>query len=66
MNDGIATGGRLRLLRGQKKLTLESLEKKYAKKIAASGPLQRQQIYERMAEEWLKQKNHKPSAATLW
>ena len=66
MKNGIATGGMGRLLRGQKKLTIESLEKKYTKEIAAAGPRQKQQIHERMTAEWLKQKNHKPSAATLW
>jgi hypothetical protein len=66
MKPGIAIGGWSRLWRGQKELTMENLEKECSEEIAAAGPLQKKQIYERMAGELLKQKNHKPCAATLW
>lgn len=66
MKNGIATGGWRRLKRGQKELSMESLEKKYAKELAAAGPQQKHEIHARMAEELLKQKNHKPSAGALW
>jgi hypothetical protein len=66
MKNGIAKGGFWRLLKGQKELSMESLEKKYTKELAAAGPQKKQEIYVRMAEELSKQKNHKPSARTLW
>jgi hypothetical protein len=66
MKNGIATGGLGRLQWGQKELSKESIEKKYAKEIAAAEPHQKEKIYQRMAEELSRQKNHKPSAYTLW
>ena len=66
MKDGIAEGGLGRLQHGQKELSMESIEKKYAKEIAAAEPHEKERIYQRMAEELARQRNHKPSAATLW
>jgi hypothetical protein len=66
MKNGIVQDGFERLKRGQKKLTMEAIEKKYAKEIAAAQPHQKQQIYRRMVDEFMKQKNHEPSASALW
>jgi hypothetical protein len=66
MKNGIAEGALERLWRGQKELTLESLEKKYAKELATAEPHQKEQIYQRLQDELLRQKNHKPSPHTLW
>lgn len=66
MKNGIAENGLWQLKEGQKKLSLEAIEKKYAKELAAAEPHQKHEIHARMAEEWLRQKNHKPSAAALW
>jgi hypothetical protein len=66
MENGIANDGFERLLKGQKELTLESLAKKYAKELAAAGPHQKREIYQRILDEYERQKNHQPSAATLW
>jgi hypothetical protein len=66
MKSGIATGGLGQLKRGQKELTMEAIEKKFAREIAATQPHQKPQIYRRMVDEFLKQKNHKPSASALW
>ena len=66
MKNGIAEGGLWRLLKGQKELSVESLEKKNAKELASADPQKKQAIYARMAEELSKQKNHKPSAKALW
>jgi hypothetical protein len=66
MKNSIATGGYNRLINGQKELTMESLTKKYAEKIAAAPADQKTKIYEEMAHELDRQKNHKPSPYTLW
>jgi hypothetical protein len=66
MKNGIAEDGPRRLQHGQKELSMESLEKKYAKELAAAQPHEREKIYQRMAEELLRQKNHKPSLFALW
>jgi hypothetical protein len=66
MKNGIAEGGLERLRRGQKELSMESLEKKYAKELAAAEPHQKEKIYQRMAEEFTRQKNHKASIMTVW
>jgi hypothetical protein len=64
-NDFVADGHR-RFLRGTKTLSLESMEKKNAEKLAAVSPSEKAQIRERMARNLLRQQNHKPSPATLW
>ena len=65
-NNSFTHNGRWRLERGQRKLTLESLEEKYAKEIAAAQPYQKEQIYQRMASALARLKNYKPSVYTLW
>ena len=66
MKNRIAEGGLERLRMGQKRLTIEDIEKKRAKELAAAAPHQKAEIYQRMMDEYYRQKNHKPSAATLW
>ena len=66
MKNHFVEGGMVSLQLGQKKLSMESLEKKYAKEIAAAKPHEKERIYQRMAEELARQKNHKPSVHTLW
>jgi len=66
MKNGIANHGIRRLLKGQKELTLQFFEKKYAKELAAAQPQQKAEIYQRILDEYDRQKNHKPSAGTLW
>ena len=73
MNNGFTANGKSRLRRGQKELTTKSLaerysevEKKYAQLIAAAQPHQKEQIYQRMADELARLKNYEPSAYTLW
>ena len=66
MENGIARGGLGRLKQSQKELTLESFEKKYAKELAAAPTHQKGEIYQRIIDEYCRQKNHKPSAASLW
>lgn len=66
MENGIVEDGFERLQCGQKELTLESLEKKYAKELAAAEPHEKELIYQHMQNELLRQKNHKPSPYTLW
>lgn len=65
MKNGIVEDGWERLWRGQKELSLKAIEKKYAKELAAANPAQRAQIFQRMRDEFDRQKNHQPSAATL-
>ena len=64
--NAIATGGFEQLVKGQKELTVKSLEKKHAKELAAATPLQKAEIYERIRQEYEWQKNHKPSPHALW
>jgi len=64
-NKFVADGFR-RFLRGRKAATDESIEKKYAAELAAANPAQKAQIREKMARDFLRQQNHKPSADTLW
>lgn len=72
MKSDFHAGGELDYERGKKELTEEfvkkrcaEVEKKYADLIAAAKPEQKEQIYQRMAEE-LARINHKPSVYTLW
>jgi hypothetical protein len=64
-NKFVADGFR-RFLHGKKALTSEAIEKKYAKELAAASPAQKTQIREQMAQDFLRQQNHKPSPGTLW
>jgi hypothetical protein len=67
-NKFVADGFR-RFLRGKETVTSESIEKKYAKELAAASPAQKAQIRERMVEEYSRRskiENHKPSPGTLW
>ena len=66
MKNGIADHGIRRLQKGQKELTLESIEEKYAEELAAAQPQQKAEIYQRIMDEYDRQKNHKPSAGALW
>lgn len=66
MENSIVADGSRRLLKGQKELTMKSIEKRYTTEIAAAKPHQKEKIYQRMADELSRQKNHKPSAAALW
>jgi len=66
MKNQIVADGYLRFLRGQKALSSESLETKYAKQLAAAGPDEKSQLRQQMAEELLRKKSHKPSPQTLW
>jgi hypothetical protein len=60
--------GPLRFLRGRQEQSSESIVKKHAKELANANPAEKLQIRERMAREFLSQKNlkHKPSPGTLW
>jgi hypothetical protein len=64
-NKFVADGFR-RFLRGKKAVTSESIEKKYAKELAAASPARKAQIREQMDRDFLQQQNHKPSPGTLW
>ena len=67
-NEFVANGYR-RFVRGKKAVTSESIEKKYAAELAKASPVEKNQIRERMTEEFLrlsKNEGHKPSAGTLW
>jgi hypothetical protein len=64
-NKFVADGFR-RFLRGKKTVSMETIQKKYAEELAAASPAQKAQIRERMAQDFLRQQNHKPSPGTLW
>jgi hypothetical protein len=67
-NKFVADGFR-RFLHGKKTVSMKSIQKKYAKELAAASPAQKTQIRERMAEEYRrlsKNEDHKPSPGTLW
>jgi hypothetical protein len=64
-NEFVADGYR-RFIRGKKAATSESIEKKFAKELAAASPAQKTQIREQMSQDFLRQQNHKPSPGTLW
>lgn len=72
MKSDFHAGGELEYGRGKNELTEEFMKKryaevenKYAELIAVAKPEQKEQIYQRMAEE-LARINHKPSVYTLW
>ena len=65
----IVADGQSRLWRGQKAVTSESIEKKYAAELKKAGPGEKREIYQRMVnemEQTRKMVEHKPSAAALW
>jgi hypothetical protein len=66
-NKFVADGCR-RFMRARKAASSESIEKKYAAELAEADPAQKFKIHERMAQEYLRQKNldHQPSPGTLW
>jgi hypothetical protein len=66
MKNKFVADGFQRFLRGKKTVTSESIEKKFAKELAAASPAQKAQIREQMARDFLRQQNHKPSPGTLW
>ena len=66
MKNKFLTDGLQRFLRAKKVVTSESIEKKYAKELNTASSAQEKQIREQMAQEFLQQQNHKPSAGTLW
>jgi hypothetical protein len=69
MENKFVANGYQRFMRGKKAVTSESIEKKYAAEFAEASPVEKKQIRERMAEEFLrlsKNEGHKPSAGTLW
>jgi hypothetical protein len=66
MKNGFVADGHRRFLRGKKALSPESIEKKYAEKLAVASPAQKAQIREQITENLLRQQNHRPSPASLW
>jgi hypothetical protein len=66
MKSGFVENGYSYLLRGQKKMAMESIQKKYAQELATAGPIQKQQIQQKITAEFLRRQNHKPSPGTLW
>jgi hypothetical protein len=62
----IVADGPLRFARGQKALSAETLEAKYAKQLAAASPAEKTQLRQQMAEELLRKKSYMPSPQTLW
>jgi hypothetical protein len=66
MKNKFVEDGFRRFLLGKKGLTSESIEKKPAGILTAASPDQKVQIRERMAQDFLRQQNHKPSPGTLW
>jgi hypothetical protein len=66
MKNGFIADGSQRFFRGKKTATLDSLEQKYAKELAAVSPAQKAQIREKMSRDLQRRQNHKPSPGTLW
>jgi len=69
LRNHIAADGEWRLWLGQKAMTSESIEKKYAKQLAKASPAEKKEIYQRMSDEIEKRRkmaDHQPSAKTLW
>jgi len=66
MKNKFVADGFQRFLHGKKTVTSESIEKKYAKELAVASQPQKAQIREQMAQDFLRQQNHKPSPGTLW
>ena len=66
MKNRIVEDGLWRLAEGQKELSLGSMYEKYAAEISKASPAQKFEIERRALEEFLRRKNHKPSAGALW
>ncbi|HUZ06778.1 MAG TPA: hypothetical protein VMV89_04750 [Candidatus Paceibacterota bacterium] len=66
MKNGFVAEGRRRFLRGKKTASMETIQEKYAKELAAASPAQKAQIREQITLDFLHQQNHKPSPGTLW
>jgi hypothetical protein len=66
MKNHFVADGRARLLRGQKKLSPETIQKKFSNKLSTATSVQKQKNQEKMAEELSRQKNHEPSRHSLW
>jgi hypothetical protein len=66
MKNGIVNDGFGRLRKGQKEMTLEYFEKKYAKELAAAPTHKKAEVDQRILDEYDRQKNHKPSTGALW
>ncbi len=66
MKNKFIENGEFQLFRGQEKLSMEAIEKKYAAELATADPSEKLKIREQMTEEFLRQQNYKPSPGTLW
>jgi hypothetical protein len=69
MKNQFVADGYGRFMKGEKALTAESIEEKFAAELANASPGEKEKIRERMAAElkWReKALNHKPSPGTLW
>jgi len=66
MKNKFVADGPFRFLRGKKAVTLEAIEKKYAKELATAELHQKETIYQQIAKEFPRHKNHEPSSAILW
>jgi len=69
MKNNIVADGWRRFRRAQRAVSLEDIEKKYARQLAEADPVRKQQIHKQMVEEYLQRRkieDHNPSPATLW
>jgi hypothetical protein len=66
MKNGFVADGHSRFLRGKKAASMETIQEKCAKELAAANPAQKAQIQAQMTRRFLRQQNHKPSPGTLW
>jgi hypothetical protein len=69
MKNKFVADGYRRFLRGKKSVASVSIEKKFAAEPAKASPVEKNQIRERMMEEFLrlsKNEGHKPSVGILW
>lgn len=69
MKNQIVAWGADKLRRGQRALSSQSIEEKFAKELAAATPDEKQKIYKRMADEAMRRRkmlDHRPSAKALW
>lgn len=66
MKSSFVENGRWCLLRGQKKMSVESIQKKNTDELATATDPQKHQIRGKIAEGFLRRQNHKPSPQTLW
>jgi hypothetical protein len=66
MENEFVADGYERFLCGKKTISMESIQKEHAKELAAASRVQKQQIREHLAQEFLHVQNHKSSTSTLW